>query len=127
MMNDHLNIGLLYSGIIYYNKINSSLTLSANSTLIKNLNASLSYSYINKSMNNLGVGVAVGRSPAQFYIITDNILGFFWPLSARNINLRFGLNLIFGCNEKMKVKGPECFWIKSAEKRRDRMKRLLHK
>ena len=127
IINERLNIGMLYSGIIYYNRINSAFTLSANAAVNKSLDASVSYSYINKSLNNVGAGIAIGRSPVQFYMVTDNILGFIWPLSARNINLRFGLNLIFGCKVKENNRSSECFWIKEAEQRRERMKRLLHK
>jgi hypothetical protein len=126
-INNRLNIGMLYSGIIYYNKINSALTVSANASVNKYLDASISYSYNNRSLNNVGAGIAIGRSPVQFYIVSDNIPGFIWPLSTRNINLRFGLNLIFGCKIKEKSKGSGCSWINGEEQRRERIKQLLHK
>jgi hypothetical protein len=51
-----------------------------------------------RSFKIFGLGLSFGKGPLQFYAITDNVCGFFWPLSTRNINLRFGLNVNLGCN-----------------------------
>jgi hypothetical protein len=94
---------------IYDLHIMPSLSLSMNYTPVPLIAASLSYTIMNNKFNQVGAGIAVGNHLAQFYLITDNIpLRFtkdinsplFWPYNARMLSLRFGLNLLFGCNLK---------------------------
>jgi hypothetical protein len=94
---------------IYDLNVMPSLSLSLNYTPVPLLAASLSYTIMNNKFNQVGAGIAVGNHVAQLYIITDNIpLRFtkdinsplFWPYNARMLSLRFGLNLLFGCNKK---------------------------
>jgi hypothetical protein len=94
---------------IYDLHVMPSLSLSMNYTPIPLIAASLSYTIMNNKFNQVGAGITIGNHIAQFYIITDNIpLKFtkdldsplFWPYNARMVSLRFGLNLLFGCNQK---------------------------
>jgi hypothetical protein len=126
-LNDKINLGGLVTGKIYRQKIQSGLTLSANSRFARYFSASLSWSYIHRSVNNLGLGMAFGRMPLQFYIISDNVPGMIWLQSSKNINLRFGFNLIFGCYRKESIRGCGCYWLEEAEERRERKYKLLHK
>jgi hypothetical protein len=94
---------------IYNMHVMPSLTLSMNYTPIPAVSASLSYTLMNNKFNQVGAGIALGNRIVQFYMITDNIVfrftkdinsSYFWPYNARMLSLRFGLNLMFGCNEK---------------------------
>ncbi len=125
-INEKINIGALYSNIIFPRKIISALTLSGNIEPVKGLHTSISYSYNNRTFNNLGLGIALGNYPVQFYALTDNLLGLIWPQKTRNINLRFGLNIILGCNQRTKTSGPGCYWLEQAEKKRKMKERLLN-
>ncbi len=124
-LNNRINFGMLMSGKLYRQKIQTGLTLSANTRVARYFAASLSWSYINRSMNNLGLGLAFGRFPVQFYVISDNIPGMIWLQSSKNINIRFGLGINFGCFRKEKIKGCGCYWIQKAEEKRERKERLL--
>jgi hypothetical protein len=126
-LNDKINLGGLLAGKIYRQKIQSGLILSANARFASYFSASLSWSYINRSINNLGLGLAFGRMPLQFYIISDNVPGMIWLQSSKNINLRFGLNIIFGCYRKESIKGCGCYWIREAEESRERKYKLMNK
>ena len=95
--NDWINAGLLYRGAIFQNQLHSSLTLSGNANVNKWLSASLSYSMMYNSYLNVGVGLVARAKFAQFFIVTDNILGDFIPHNTRNLNMRMGINLVFGC------------------------------
>lgn len=97
-----LNLGALNRTEIYNGKVQSSLTLSANARLIKNISTSMSYSIVNNSYNNLGFGLATKLGPLQLYMVSDNIMAGINPKSAQNMNFRFGLNLLFGCKDKTK-------------------------
>lgn len=76
----------------------------------------ISYSAMNGTLNNLGLGLGWGGDFFQFYMLSDNVLAAFYPENARNVNLRFGFNIFFGCVEKKKkVKVPRdagcgCYW-----------------
>lgn len=60
------------------------------------LEATANYSVINKTWNNFGIGVALRGNAVQYYIISENIKGVFFPHKVNNISLRFGFNFVFG-------------------------------
>ena len=97
--NDWLNGGLLYRGAVFQNQLHSSLTFSGNANINKWLSANLTYSFMYNSYVNTGIGLVAKAKFAQFYIVTDNIWGEFFPHNTRNINLRMGINLVFGCKK----------------------------
>jgi len=101
-------------------KIQTAATISLTTRHSENLETSVSWSYMNRSLANLGFGLGYGKSPVQLYMVSDNILGFILPMSAKNINLRFGLNLIFGCREELDIDQCGCAWLRDAEQRRSR-------
>jgi len=97
--NEKINAGILYRGDIYHRKLHSSLTLSGNANLTKWFSAYLSYSMMYNSYTNIGVGLVAKGSIFQFFVVTDNIFGFFMPQSTRVLNARLGINLMFGCKK----------------------------
>jgi len=124
-INDELNAGLVFTNRINRYRITSGATLSLNKTFDKRTSVSISYSYMYRSFKNIGAGIKLGKSPVQFYAVSDNILGFINPLDTRNLNLRFGLQLNFGCNRKDLEDDCGCYWINQSEERRVRDNRLL--
>lgn len=92
------------------------VTLSGTAYGKKGSSVSVTYSVMNGTMMNLGLGFGWGGEKFQFYMMSDNILVAFYPEKARNANLRFGFNLFFGCTDKKKeVKVPRtngcgCYW-----------------
>lgn len=124
---DDLNAGFLLSSRINRYRTTLGATLSLNKTFNKKTSVSISYSYIYRDFKNIGAGVKLGKKPLQFYAVSDNILGFIKPLDTRNLNLRFGLQINFGCNRKELSKGCGCYWINQAEERNARNNRLLKK
>ena len=85
---------------IYNNLVHTSWTASANVLLWKNISLSGSYSIMESTYDNLGVGVGFRGGPFQIYAATDNLFSPFYPSTARNMNLRVGINLIFNDREK---------------------------
>lgn len=96
---EKMNAGLLYRGDIYAGKLHSSLTLSGNANINKWFSAYVSYSMMYNSYTNVGVGLVAKASIFQFFVVTDNIWGYMWPQSARVVNGRLGINLMFGCKK----------------------------
>lgn len=87
---------------IYNNLVHTSWTASANVLIRDNISLSGSYSIMESTYDNLGLGVGFRGGPFQIYAATDNIISPFYPSTAKNMNLRLGINLIFGDREREK-------------------------
>ncbi len=62
----------------------------------RNIDIALNYSIIGNSYANVGVGFAAKWGVCQFYLVQDNVLSYFAVDKAQVINLRFGLNFVWG-------------------------------
>jgi hypothetical protein len=81
--------------------------------------ATVSYTVANRMYDNLGIGFVFRGGPLQIYLMSERI-PIFWnkvlnhdipylPIYARDINLRLGLNLVFGTNIARKLKKDQPF------------------
>ncbi|MDP2337238.1 MAG: DUF5723 family protein [Bacteroidota bacterium] len=99
-LNNQFSIGLLdrlyKNGDISTNTV----TLSANAMLANFLSLTGSYSMIGKSTNNLGMGLAMRLGLMQMYFVSDNLMALADPAKANYVNVRFGMNLLFGRKHK---------------------------
>ncbi len=128
----HLNAGMLIRTELYRNRLHPSLTVSANTFNYKTLNASVSYTVQNGEFTNIGAGIGLKAGPVHLHLISDNIPGLFMLDKTRNVNIRFGLSFVPGCDEKVSTKpsGPNgirplpCYYspYKSNRKRKRRSK-----
>jgi hypothetical protein len=91
-----LNLGILGRSIMYRGNIRQALTVSANANAGRLLSASMSYSVMNNSYNNLGLGVALRGGGFQLYILSDNLNMAFYRGGSSNANVWFGLNIVIG-------------------------------
>lgn len=96
-MNNWLNSGVLVHSQIYRNRLHPSLTVSGNASVTKNFAASLSYTLQNNEFNNVGAGMSLKLGGIQLHAVSDNIPGLIWFENTRNINVRFGISMLFGC------------------------------
>jgi hypothetical protein len=99
-INKMFSAGLVADALIFRSRINPSLTLMGQYFPFKSLSVTASYTLNYHSYTNFGLGLVVGKDPVQFYVVSTNIPGLFKPLDTRSINLRFGMNIIIGCNLK---------------------------
>ncbi len=115
-LSDHLNAGALLRTELYPGRPIMGTTLSLNAFGWKGFSGSVSYSAMNGSLRNIGLGFGVGSETFKIHLISDNVLAFFFPSSARNANIRFGMHLMLGCHEKKRspskssYNGCGCFW-----------------
>ncbi|MFC2086693.1 DUF5723 family protein [Bacteroidota bacterium] len=112
---DRIFLGALSRTKYYKRTLSPSFTFSANTVIFKNLYSSVSYSYLNGSFKNVGIGMGFGTRNLQFYGLTDNALVFI-PQEVRNVNIRFGMNMYFGCRPLHDVKNLGCIWIKEQDR-----------
>ncbi len=103
-----LNVSAVTRTELFDRRPHFALTLAGNYSPLPFLQGTLSYTLSNYKFDQLGFGVAIGGNGAQFYFVTDHIpvryvrdtgTGILWPYNARLVNIRFGINLIFGCRE----------------------------
>lgn len=96
---------------ILSNTIHTSVTASANAYLFNGLTLTASYSVMESTYDNLGVGIGFRGGPFQLYAAADNFISPFYPATARNMNLRIGINFIFDNSRNKNQKGlnPNCY------------------
>jgi len=114
ILNETNKVGALFHGEYFKRSFYPSFTLSYNYKIVKWIGASLSYSIMNRSYFNLGVGLSLNLGPVQLYAVSDNIMYLFnlarvnddllFPRKAKTAHLRTGLNLTFGLKDKDKDK-----------------------
>jgi hypothetical protein len=96
------NAGVLFYGNFHQKRIHPGLTLSWNSKLTKIFSISASYTMINNTFNNLGLGFTINGGPFQFHLISDNVINAFIPQKARMINFRWGMGFVIGRDKNEK-------------------------
>lgn len=135
---EKLSLGLVNRNVIYRSKLHSSFTFSAQADLAKKFLGTVSWSYMNNSLLNLGVGIAWHGKGIQVHAVTDNLLGFFYPFNTRTLNLRAGFNLMLGCprNKKEKMQeqsygrlpgGGHCPYPEKPEKKAKKRRKAVRK
>jgi hypothetical protein len=87
-------VGLSVSAV-YNKKFNPALTLGVSQGLGRYFNLMVTGSW-NRTIRNLGVGLMVKPGPLQFYVVADNLWPLINPLYTTNVNVRAGINLVFG-------------------------------
>lgn len=102
-LRDGLRLGVLSRTQFYYGNVATSLTLSANASLSRNISASVSYTAANNSYTNLGLGLTAKLGCLQFYMVTDNLTAAM-VTKTQMANFRFGINFLFGHKNRERKK-----------------------
>ena len=131
-LTNYLRAGVLGRLWLYQYRFHPSVTLHASLLLTRFITLTANYSFHNYNLRNLGGGLTFQTRNVQFYLLTDNYAAAIWMNSARNVNLRFGFNLFFGCGGKGGKGGvggrrghgnmncAGCYWYQSMEEKRRR-------
>ena len=98
---EKLGFGFLYRGEIYRKTYNQALSLSVNSNLTHWLSLHASWSLINNTVMNLGLGFSVRAGFITWFVVTDDVIGLVFPQKAKTVNMRMGCNLTFGHKKKV--------------------------
>lgn len=123
-LNDRFNLNLMLYNRLLPGKLQTGITVSLLTNQEKAFQPTVSWSYMNGTLFNLGAGFRYGRRPVQIYAVSDNIFGFIVPLSAKNANIRLGLNLLLGCKDgPANFDIPGCSWMSERRIRKERIRR----
>jgi hypothetical protein len=96
-LNDRFTLGAVNRNVMYRSKLHSSFTATLQTELANRFLAMASWSYLNNSLANLGAGIAYTGRGLQFHLVSDNLIGFFFPFDTRSLNVRAGMNILLGC------------------------------
>lgn len=96
-------IGALLRSDMYYGKLHPSLSLSYIGEFSKLLSLSASWTAMNRSVNNIGLGFSINLGAYQIYMVGDNICSILWPEKTKSVNAHFGMNFVFGYKKKEPV------------------------
>lgn len=108
----NIQFGILSRSEFFKKKYYQQLTLSTTLFPDKVMSPTISYTMMNKSYGNLGLGFSLRLYYLHFYFVSDNIPliyarevnnGYPLPHKAKTINLHAGLNLVFGANKMKKL------------------------
>ena len=94
-LSQRANAGLLLYGQFVNSILVPAAAASYNFKLSDWFSVSATYAYMNRDATNVGIGFAI-TGPVQFYLVSDNVVGFFLPQSSKTVNVRMGINLCFG-------------------------------
>lgn len=125
-----VKVGALVRTELYPGRPILGTTISATGFTKKGSNLSVSYSVLNGSFLNLGLGAGFTNDKFQFFILSDNLIAFFKPETTRNVNLRFGFNFFIGCEDKKPKKDYKiskgsdcgCNWAPTPPKSTEKLK-----
>lgn len=109
----NLNVGTVFFAESFRGRFSPGWTTSVNKNFGKFVSGTLSYTMSNRSFNNFGAGLALNFAPVQLYIVGDNLLKIPSSLivnknlneyinNAQVINIRFGLNFVWGLDKSEK-------------------------
>ncbi|MFH0757765.1 MAG: DUF5723 family protein [Bacteroidota bacterium] len=97
-----INLGILSRTDFRKKFVAESVTASANFSIGRLLNLTLSYSYMNSSFKNAGAGFSFNVGPLNLYVVSDNAVNvLLWPDLSRSVNVWVGMNLVFGYKDKV--------------------------
>lgn len=90
-----LNFGAVSRNYFIDGKWTPEFTLAAGISPGKALSTVVTYSMMKNAYTNLGAGIALRGGPLQLYFVTDNLNTLMSMNTARYLNMRLGINLIF--------------------------------
>ena len=91
-----LTVGALLYAQDYRSDLTTAFALNVKKDLGKIFSISGQYAFIEGGANNLGVSTALRLGPVQIFATSDNIIPLMNPMKGQNVNMRFGINLLFG-------------------------------
>lgn len=114
-LDETLDFGLLSHTKFYDNHIRQDLLIVANYKPSRIFNLTATYSLLDQNKSKIGLGYSIRFGPFGMYMVMDDLsffryklkdgkedvlpMGLGIPSSQNSYNLRFGINLQFGCNK----------------------------
>ena len=98
-----INVGATLYNEVIKSSYRAAIIVSSTVKLKNWLSATVNYSQYARSFGSIGVGLSLRGGPMQFFVASDNIIGFFAPSQTKNFHAAFGFNMLLGKPEKKVV------------------------
>jgi hypothetical protein len=105
--NKHHSVAAQISSNTFHQSSILALTLCYQLKLSKHFTGTLTYTNKSYAPVNFGGGIMLRFLGMQTYLITDNWLAAVKPLASKNVNIRFGMNIVIGNAKELKDKTPK--------------------
>ncbi|MEN9523534.1 MAG: hypothetical protein RL065_1911 [Bacteroidota bacterium] len=105
--NKHHSVAAQISSNTFHQSSILALTLCYQLKLSKHFTGTLTYTNKSYAPINFGGGIMLRFLGMQTYLITDNWLAAVKPLASKNVNVRFGMNIVIGNAKELKDKTPK--------------------
>jgi hypothetical protein len=105
--NKHHSAGVQLSTNSFHKNTVFAMSVCYQYKLSKHFSAALTYTNKTYSPFNLGGGLTLQFLGMQYYFVTDNWWAAIKPLASKNMNFRFGMNIVIGNGKAIKDKTPE--------------------
>ena len=92
-LNEKHAFGGVYHMKLWNGKAYHDFSVNYQSRLSRGFQYTVSYSVINGTYNNVGLGMQFKAGPMQLYLISDNVLDIIWYENLQSSNMRAGLNI----------------------------------
>lgn len=103
-LNKQFNGNILFYNEFVNKRYRPGLIMSLNTKLGQWLTASVNYSIYGRSYSNLGFGLSIRGGGIQWYVASDNVLGFLFPQGTKNLHFMTGFGIMIGKPDKDKGK-----------------------
>lgn len=101
-LNKFVGAGALLYNEIFANKFSSAISVNGNVKVKNWIKATVNYTIVGRSANNIGVGFILKGGPTQFTFMTDNINAAINPAKAKYAQFLFGVSIVIG-EKKLKT------------------------
>jgi len=91
-----LTVGALLFAQGFQSDLTTAFALNVKKDFGKIFSIAAQYAYIEGGANNIGLSTALRLGPVQLFATSDNVIPLFNPMKGQNVNMRVGINLLFG-------------------------------
>ena len=95
-----LQPSLTVGGLFFAQGFQSDMTTAVAVNVKKDFGTTFSlggqYAFVEGGVHNFGLSTTLKLGPVQLFATSDNVIPLVHPLKAQNVNIRFGMNLVFG-------------------------------
>jgi hypothetical protein len=101
-----LTVGALLFAQGFQSDLTTAFALNVKKDFGKFFSLGGQYAFIEGGASNIGLSTSLRLGPVQIYATSDNIIPLMNPMKGQNVNMRFGMNLLFGKIKNQKEELP---------------------
>ena len=97
-----LTVGALFFAQGFQSDLTTAFALNIKKDFGNIFSLGTQYAFVKGGAHNFGLSTTLKLGPVQIFATSDNVIPLIHPLKTQNVNIRFGMNLVFGKVNKEK-------------------------